>query len=305
MKKICYCAFILIFSGIIFGAEKPLKAPSAAQESSYFDKLPIELKKIVLKFLVEADDFKGNNFQKLQFAAKNIRHYMMLNRRNLDDMAINGSLIEELARRYGVYLSEATMALHTPGAGKWFAQWKAENNIRREGPLLLGKTQNAVKDYNHSANILLRYIDKDILQGVNFMLTYFADILNFMVHRNERWGSVSSTLLIEAVKLGNFQIVDRILRTPGLLTKILNEQYHGHDDINGTALMYAVKRADLPMVNRLLQMPDIDVNFQHSLEGLRYSYSGKSALKIAKSLPDDNPNKKAIIDALLAKGARE
>lgn len=313
MKKIFYCAFILAFTGIMFGAERPLKAPSAAQESSPFDKLPIELKTIFLKFLVEADELKDKTkFQKLQFAANNIRHYMMVNRRMsayLDDVAINGDLLQELAKRYANgYLSEAMVALHTTGARKWFSQWVIENNIKRQGPYMTGRTTKAVQDYVNLAYILLRLIDNNTVDGINFILTYFPEVIDIGVTRTSSQRSrerESTTILIEAVKHGNLAIVDRILQMPTLSTKILNEQYDGHDDIHGTALIYAVQRGDLAMVNRLLQMPGIDVNKQHSSGYLRYAYDNKPALKIAKSLPDSNPNKKAIINALLAKGATE
>ncbi len=217
--------------------EAPKKA--RVQELSALEQIPTDVKSIILNFLITAEG--ATNVEKLKNAAKNIRNFMILNktmkRQYLDNVAVNGYIIQELAQRYtnGSIIKAAT-ALHTAAGGRWLRERIMQMPQERRYAVTL------LHYAAYTGNIAL----------VSYLLKFVPDIVNEELY--------FSTALSIAVQYGHTAFVERLLATPGI---DVNRQ----DTEGDTALIKAADNGHLAIVERLLAVPDIKVNLQ-SRKGL-------------------------------------
>lgn len=204
-----------------------------------FDELPEELKTHILSFLVSVPG--EDKATQLQQAATNIRAFLLqpnraLNRL-LNDEAINGYLIQELADRYiDGDLVTAALALHTKAGGQWL------------------KKHIITPDNILSANYHLMFaIDAKNIRTINFLLQalpesiLFEEQLTAPLELKIRYGQqyLRGTWLIYAVHRGNVEIVKKLIKA-GL-------PLDARDDADQTALMIAAWEGNLEIVKILLE----------------------------------------------------
>lgn len=205
------------------------------QELSAFEQIPTDVKSIILNLLVTAEG--STNVEKLKNAAKNIRNFMIINktmkRQYLDNVAVNGFIIQELAQRYTRgNMIEAATALHTAAGGRWLRERIMQMPAEHRKAVLLLQYAAYLGD----------------ITPISYLLTVVPDIVNEELN-------LRSPVLITTAQNGKIAFVERLLATPGI---DVNRQSKEGD----TALIAAAGFGHTAIVERLLAMPGIDVNLQ-------------------------------------------
>jgi len=214
-------------------AKRPRMQEVPVSERSAFEQIPADVKNIILNLLVTAEG--TTNIDKLQAAARNIRNFMTLNKsfkaRYLDNEAVNGYLIQQLAQRYTHGdLVGAALALHTPAGGRWLSQQIAEGR---------GRWNNLAVELLYNA---ARVGD---LGTLSFLLNVVSD-------RDNR---SKTAALIFAAENGHTAIVEKLLAVLGIEAL--------HYGALFKALMLAAQNGHTAIVKRLLEVPYyINVNFR-------------------------------------------
>lgn len=285
------------------GGKRPRTLEVPAPRVTGFADLPADVRGIILNLLVNAPG--RTNSARLQAAAETIRNFMTLNRSMrafLDNEAVNGYLIRELAQRYSnENLLDATVALHTAAGGRWFFNW-----LRTQGSdLVVNSTFDHAKSILAQAagsgdlatiTYILRYIPGIVTHNINIALSHAIEhghmaVVNRLlaipeININEL-DDVGRAPLVTAARFGNIPIIERILAA--------GAQINSQDRSNDTPLIAAVAEGNLPAVQRLLQVPEIDLNIEDE--------DGHTALYIALRI--QSPNQAQIIQLLRERGALE
>jgi ankyrin repeat protein len=240
------------------GAKRPRMQEVPAPRVTGFADLPADVRGIILNLLVNAPG--RTNSARLQAAAETIRNFMTLNRSMrgyLDNEAINGYLIQQLAQRYtGGNLVEAAVALRTAAGGRWLA-----TQIQQ---MPAGEQKN--KMVTIAGLLLYQAAGDGDLGSASFLLRFLPTIVNYAANGN--------SALIHATDNGHTAVVERLLAVPGINVNFQTAQ-------TDTALMVASKKGHTAIVERLLAVPGINVNYQNQLGGTALSgasHNGHTAI---------------------------
>ena len=356
MKKLVLLSLVFVFPLIGMQGKRPASAvPEMAAESSpaqkqkiekeqaeamsaeksTFERLPNELKQIILKFLTKAPG--RTNEIRLQAAVNNIHNFMTQSKAFapfLKDMLATEWIIKELARRYTHNnLIRAAIALHTDVAGQWLANYVGNNNEKR-GELNVFLAEAARLQELDEVEFILKYLPSVVngktLNGATAlmfaaengdqpMVNYLLEIPVIDITLKSAWGS---TALMFAAKNGFLAIVEQLLAKSAANINVQNQN-------GSTALILAAQNGHPEVVKRLLQVPGINVNLRTrqgytalmfaaiagykeiveqllAVPGINVNLvpQGKTAVGMVREF-SQSPHKDAVIKLLLDHGAVE
>lgn len=177
--------------------------PVTLQVEPTLENLPTDLRKYISIFLVTAEG--KDSQEKLKNAAKNIRKFLMLNKRFkplLEDINFAGIIITNLAKRYSQYnFVNAAIALQTQASKQWLSNkiLKAQENTEIQ-------------------NLFDRQVKISVLNAINTnnlnALKFIFDLLpielrkKFMNFTNDAQGN---SLLFIALKNKNIEIAKQLV----------------------------------------------------------------------------------------------